>query len=624
MILALRQIFEKADKRKIFRDICSEYIPVLLLSLLFIVPLTDSSKMFNGIVSAKKYYFYLFMLIIIVYNSILFIYEKRFNSIVLNKIDIAFLLYAGWNLVSAIITNDSYINDKTGELVMLVAYYFIIKAYLSDKNKHAIFFNTTSFVLISVALIESAIGLLQIYGMIPTNNPYFRITGTFNNPAPYALMLSVAFAYALASCFFNWHIHRYVKYVSYLTSFLIINVIPFTLNRASWIGIIVSTILTLLYFLHTSGYLSRLFSWTKICIALILFISAGIGLTNLYNLKKDSSSGRLLIWKVSTTIFKDHTLTGIGYGRFRSVYNPYQADYLKKSSNETDKFVAGNTWLAFNDYIETLVETGILGLIFLLSLIYSIFTSFKIKRDLLFHYICPIIVLLILSIVSFPINAIGSKILFFYFLASFSCLTKTNDGRFFLLGIIKFEFVIALLASIIISLININKLEKYDVFSFASNSLSAGRYDIAEDYFHKINSSLRYESYFSYLYADCLFKNKKYNEALEVANIASVAYPDPELFTLIGNLHTVIGNYNSASEYYNKSNFMVPSRIVPKYYLAKFYYARNEFSKADSLAKVILRMKVKVKSDSTVSIQKEIGILYRKNKQPVVNARQGQ
>jgi len=58
--------------------------------------------------------------------------------------------------------------------------------------------------------------------------------------------------------------------------------------------------------------------------------------------------------------------------------------------------------------------------------------------------------------------------------------------------------------------------------------------------------------------------------------------------------------------------------------LAKFYYARNEFSKADSLAKVILRMKVKVKSDSTVSIQKEIGILYRKNKQPVVNARQGQ
>ena len=111
----------------IIKKIFTSYLPAILISLLFVIPVINSSDLFNGIVSAKKYGFYILMTMLIVYNIFLYMFNKQRRRLVLNKIDIFFLLFISWNFISAIITNDSYINDKTSELFFLAIFYFLIK-----------------------------------------------------------------------------------------------------------------------------------------------------------------------------------------------------------------------------------------------------------------------------------------------------------------------------------------------------------------------------------------------------------------------------------------------------------------------------------------------------------------
>ncbi len=615
MNLALRQIFEKADKRKIIRDICSVYIPVLLFSLLFIVPLTDSSKMFNGIVSAKKYYFYLFMLIIIVYNSILFIYEKRFNRIVLNKIDIAFLLYAGWNLVSAIITNDSYINDKTGELVMLVAYYFIIKMYLSETDRFGTFMNITSAVLLIVGIIESVVGLLQVYEVIPSNSIYFRVTGTFYNPAPYALLLSVIFSFSLSVSVFHKGFHILTRYLSYIACFLILNVIPFTYNRASWLGIVAGILLVLYYYLDTRGFIARLSRWTKAGILFLILISGIAGLVLLYNLKEDSSRGRLLIWKVSSNIIKDHPLTGIGYGRFRSEYNLYQADYFRNNHNQDEEMLADDVQLAFNDYLETIVETGIIGVGFLGFLIISVFLVLKYPIKTIIIYLIPFVIILILALITYPVNSLTTKILFFFLVALVSREASYITYHLPIPKVIYISLLIGATLCIPLMVMQINKYQKYKVWLYATKAYENGYYSVSEDYFRQIYESLRFERFHSVMYADCLMQNMKYNEVIDILSKTRMVCPNYDLLILMGNGYRSINEYSDAEFNYREANYMEPGKILPEYLLIKLYYETGKTGKADSIADAISNTRIKIKSDSTQKLLKEIKILYQKNKE---------
>lgn len=532
MNTAIIHLTERLTGREFIRSIFSDYIPVILISLPFIVPLADSSKMFNGIVSAKKYYFYIFMLIIIVYNTPLFIFEKRFNRIALNKTDIAFLLYAGWNLFSAIITNDSYINDKTGELVMLVVYYFIIKTYLTDTGRYRTFINITSVILLTVGIIESITGLLQVYELMPSNSIYFRITGTFYNPAPYALLLAVIFSFSVAICVFHQHFYKLIKYLSYITCFLILNVIPFTYNRASWIGIAASVLLVLIYYLHKKGLLKKLSRYVKITIFFMIFFMGVTGLILLYNLKEDSSKGRLLIWKVSSNIVKDHPFTGIGYGRFRSEYNLYQADYFKRNHNQDEELLADNVELAFNDYLETIVETGIIGIGFFGFLIVSVLFVFKFTNKVLIISLIAFSVIIIMALISYPINSLTSKILFFFFISVISSKVSYFTHILPVSFISQKSLVVVIILSIPLILLQINKYQKYKVWLYAAKAYATGYYSASEDYYRQIYEKLKFERFHSIMYAECLMQNKRHNEAVDILSNAQWIIPCFDLFVL--------------------------------------------------------------------------------------------
>ena len=68
-----------------------------------------------------------------------------------------------------------------------------------EKNEITIsrFINIILWIIILTGLVEAVWGLLQLYGFRRGFNSNFKITGSFFNPAPYAIYLAVIFPLAL-------------------------------------------------------------------------------------------------------------------------------------------------------------------------------------------------------------------------------------------------------------------------------------------------------------------------------------------------------------------------------------------------------------------------------------------
>lgn len=95
-------------------------------------------------------------------------------------------------------------------------------------------------------------------------------------------------------------------------------------------------------------------------------------------LKQNSSLGRLLIYKISINIYKEHWLYGIGFNKFKTTYMYYQANYfLGKNYTKQELLLADNTYYAFNDYFQFIIENGVFGLLLLILVFISVFYLFK-------------------------------------------------------------------------------------------------------------------------------------------------------------------------------------------------------------------------------------------------------
>lgn len=423
------------------------FIYSVLISLVLITPFFYSNDLYNGLISAKQIWFYGAMALLILIFGIDLVFRKNNFSFNLNIIDIALLTFYAYYLIRTVTT--PYIpmmyNERFLNWTLLIAMYFIIKRLSWSFNSHYnrmtakpndarsandnINFFIINFLIIT-GLVEAVWGLLQLYGFKQSFNANFKITGSFFNPAPYALYLAVVFPLALGtlltikelrinneemmreaqmtfriknlkifrisgilssfSQFLIIHYSLLITYITYYISLLtvisIILVLPATMNRASWVGVAVGS---LFVFNYRYNLLKRMreYMMTKTrrlaAMILLLVIFSGVGI-GLYKLKSGSSRGRLFIWEVTTSMIRQHPAFGIGVGRFEAEYNNYQAEWFMAHPDKMDGprgLVAGNTKYCFNEYLETAAELGIIGLLLFFALIISAFLVIKDVRS---------------------------------------------------------------------------------------------------------------------------------------------------------------------------------------------------------------------------------------------------
>jgi O-antigen ligase len=129
-----------------------------------------------------------------------------------------------------------------------------------------------------------------------------------------------------------------------------------------------------------------------------------------YSLKKDPYAlNRIDIWNMSLTIFKDHSLTGVGLDNFSEVSGRYNFKQTRAPANYVKV-----PKLSHNDYLKLMTETGIPGLLIILILFY--FLAKKIFSSSLLDLNISKILILYLLAQAFFFNILFDGFFFFIFL----------------------------------------------------------------------------------------------------------------------------------------------------------------------------------------------------------------
>lgn len=216
----------------------------------------------------------------------------------------------------------------------------------------------------SVLVIQAFYGICQFVGWLPSHHSKFAITGSFDNPAGFAALLSIGFPIGL---FLLIKSKNRIRYLVVAGLMVIATSVFFSGSRAGMLALFVSSLVFILLQTNTIAKIKqfRYYKLFAVLSASIIIVAASL----FYQQKKDSANGRLLIWQVSGTMIKDKPLFGHGYGAFKAKYMDYQANYFKNNPESRYKLLADNVKHPFNEFIKIAVEFGLLGLTVFLSVI---------------------------------------------------------------------------------------------------------------------------------------------------------------------------------------------------------------------------------------------------------------
>lgn len=340
-------------------------------------------------------------------------------------------------------------------------------------------------------------------------------------------------------------------------------------------------------------------------ILIIVFLS--------YYVKKDSSSGRVLIYKISWSMLADHWPKGSGYGTFPHEYLNYQASYFQKGEYTIKELLlADNTKHAFNDYLQWTVETGLPGLVILVSLLGIII--YIIKRAIAANHHHPALLLIAVSL----LLAIGTA----------ACLTHVFDGMYFQLTFTAAIFTILSFAfgyfrktwvvgCLMISLFFIFtyrngyliRYRSYQKFEIAKALYSSGYIREALLSCQKLYPHLSKDVPFLNTYAEILATTGSKNT---LSALKELVLRDNSYFFHIrlADYYLEIKDFRNAEGEYIKAINMVPNRFGSRYKLFQFYCLTAHKKNAKVTAYQLLHLPVKIPSveidNIKIAVQNEL------------------
>jgi len=353
----------------------------------------------------------------------------------------------------------------------------------------------------------------------------------------------------------------------------------------------------------------KLYNSNKTVVLSTLIGLAAFSMFYLFFFKENSSYGRLLIWSVSFQNIGQYFLSGIGIGKFSTYYPVWQINYFKNNYDHHERFflVADETFLPFNEYLGIFIEYGFIG--------FSLFCFFVYKGILmknsechLFLYIkLSFIAILIASATSYPLHV--NSILIHFGLCSIFIFSNYFDKihqLFNLKSVRSIKIISCCLA--LAMLFNFVNILKTSVLVYKWN---IAEYSADIDLYNNLYTKLSNYPKFLLAYSEklesgnCKFKISILKEAQNEINNANVYLG---LFESYNNC-----NYErEALSVLNDLYYLVPNRMSFKYIQMNYLESKALYKDAILIGKEIVKMPVKVKSETTEKMQYEASILVRK------------
>lgn len=576
----------------------------------------------NGIKLDTFVWFYCTMALISVLLPIFYLIKPRPIIITLSD----FLLIA-FCILGVIVTflNIKTINTSVVILILVTILYFYFKL-LFYQYRLSYFILVLCF--ISTGLFEAIFGMIQLYGYASSYHLLFGITGSFENPGPYAGYLAMIFPLAgyyvikdrrlVSIPFDKRYFPFYLRFfVCVLTVVGVLLILPATMSRTSWVSASVGLffIYFALRFYSKRKSLNECFlKWklSSILWSLVCLIILSITLLYVYRLKQNSADGRILIWKIALQTANNNK-SGVGLGRFAGAYGKEQSIYFESGvGNIQEQYVADSPEYAFNDYLQISIEFGMVPFLLLVIIILSSI-YFGLKYNAKIGIIGGFLSLLTFASMSYPLNLLPFLIAFVFLLAVLNHQRSVRSSgtiitiKYFALNIylppLKTGSVLILLiffwSSIAYSLYFIHPA--YDAHNRAEQArllYHSGRYKDASKQYAEIIPHLEDNVSVLFEYSRCLNKIGEYEQSNKWLRKASNISGDPMIYNIMGKNYQSMNKYKSAEYCFQHASNIVPNRIYPHYLMAILYFETGSFIEAHEKANFILGKTPKVESES--------------------------
>lgn len=542
--------------------------------------------------------FFSFCFVIALFLVELYIYltTTRLESVKLNLIDLLVLLFYGYLFVNNLFSPTNIFSEAFFEFSAVFCVYFIVR---QSKISYSAIFSYLQFTAISILLIESIYCFLQSNNMIPNLNSNYTIGGSYGHPAFTSISIAVLAPYIIQPL--KKYTFRIIGVKILIPLTLIIFLVFALKSRAALLSVLLS--LTIIIVLTKVKITNKVkFGISAFFIGLPVFLITFV--------KSDSSLGRIFIWKKCLGIISENLLFGVGFSRFAFEYNKYQSLYFSELSDRTkESFLADYSESAFNEFFQLGIEMGLFGIAFLLALMIGLF-YFKDKN----RFTKPFFNGVFFSFI--PLFLGWSVLRYFpigcFFFVALALLSKQIRNEFVFNFNFKNKLPIKFISFFILVLTGLFICNRVN-YTLINLSI---QYDKKPNYALNLNtaySELKYSDWYIYKYCDFLIKINDYKRAAFVAENSSQWLNSPALYHYLYRIHFERKEYKKAIKDLDYLINISPSKIYPKYALAKLYYSSGNKSKADSLTKEILKIKPKIINADVILMKEELKTYLNKN-----------
>ena len=565
----------------------------------------------DGLLMGKVFWFHAAVFLLAIFNLIFAVWMKWNKGLTFNWADGLILLFA----LLTLLTYRWSFNPDPERLLFIgqcVILWFLLKTISSQWENFA---RLSFAVIIVVGIAEALCGVCQLYGLIESHHPQFKLVGTFYNPGPFSGYLAVILPLSVDFIL----LHRKTSlggkqsclyYVAWIYCILAIMLLPAGMSRTAWVAALVSCGWVYwqreIEYKVVKSYISR--RRLKVAITAIIGLCLVTGLAvGTYWWKKDSADGRLLLWKITGKVMVQHPWAGTGLGGFRSAYADTQMQYFSSGdATETEQKVAGIPNFAFNDLMQMGAEQGMVTMIVFASLVGL--TIYRGYRNRQIGAVGSIISLVVFSMASYPLHfpEFWGLLMVLFMIAhykhsdvSVSC-KRTK-------GVIAFSsiLVIACLSCLYPALQYYLHYKQWRLAKVLHNN---GQYVQSDKLYQELVEKLWHRPELLSEVALCESKNQQYEKANFLLYRAMTLCTDPEYYYIAAQNEQKLGNYVQAECLLKHIIQVLPSRIYPYYLLAKLY-ALPEYrhpDKLEEMKRVVLTKEPKVMSTAIRQMREEV------------------
>ena len=192
-------------------------------------------------------------------------------------------------------------------------------------------------------VVEIVIAFLQSFKILSLYNLYFRFTGSFDNPAILAMLMSVC----LPICLFYTvkSAEKNKKTWCFLTLCFVLCLLLAESRTCIIAGVCSSFVIVFFECPQFLSYLSNKKVWIPALGGCVIMLIV------LYFYKRDSADGRTLLWAVSLKMIAEKPLLGWGDDGFSASYMPHQAAFLLQHPDSKLVYLADNVTHPFNEFL---------------------------------------------------------------------------------------------------------------------------------------------------------------------------------------------------------------------------------------------------------------------------------